>query len=397
MQLEDKLKRDLVFSNNLLRAFERINLKTPYHLNVIDELHINENAHSRILYKLLSYKNEHGLYEILQSFIEFVKRKYHKDESKIESLKTVLINNPEITQEEQRIDLWIKEEGKYALIFENKVCGANDQEAQLYRYIEKTRNRGFKGKDEQIFIFYLPPTQDGEPSEQTWGNEKENFKNRYFKISFKEDILPWLENDIQQNTRHKDFILLTALTQYIDFLKGFFEIRNNNNDIKMEKEEIIKNMLGIKDLSNEEKVNSITKKIEELQDAINSLTNCREQILEEIKNDVVKNLENEIKKDFPNFNYCDTEYGGVYFDLGNKTYKLYIGFDGRWYCQLEPDSDDNNIKHEILDKSGVREILWLPKNYEGRLIWNYINNGDIEDAYKCMKDVLGKVTDFKEQ
>ena len=57
IQVEDKLKRDLAFSNNLLSAFERINLKKPYHLNVIDELHINENAHSRILFKLLIYKN----------------------------------------------------------------------------------------------------------------------------------------------------------------------------------------------------------------------------------------------------------------------------------------------------------------------------------------------------
>ena len=31
--------------------------KTPFHLNVIDELHANENAHSRILIKLLQYQS----------------------------------------------------------------------------------------------------------------------------------------------------------------------------------------------------------------------------------------------------------------------------------------------------------------------------------------------------
>ena len=35
---------------------EKLNL-LPYHLNVIDELHINENGHSRILTKLLQYRS----------------------------------------------------------------------------------------------------------------------------------------------------------------------------------------------------------------------------------------------------------------------------------------------------------------------------------------------------
>ena len=43
--------------NELLHFIDRFShdvsqekLKLPYHLNVIDELHINENGHSRILY-----------------------------------------------------------------------------------------------------------------------------------------------------------------------------------------------------------------------------------------------------------------------------------------------------------------------------------------------------------
>ena len=34
--------------------------RLPYQLNVIDELHINENAHSRILLKLLQYQTRKG-------------------------------------------------------------------------------------------------------------------------------------------------------------------------------------------------------------------------------------------------------------------------------------------------------------------------------------------------
>lgn len=54
---------------DLVEAVEKIKeewlSKLPYHLNVIDELHINENAHSRILTKLLQYKSESGRYEFL--------------------------------------------------------------------------------------------------------------------------------------------------------------------------------------------------------------------------------------------------------------------------------------------------------------------------------------------
>lgn len=393
-EFENKLNDDLLFSYKLSKRLETINLKAPYHINIIDELHINENAHSRILYKLLNYKNESGSYEILQSFISFVKKKYHKDEEKIKYLNNITIVHPEITQEDQRIDLWAIEKQKYALIFENKVYGAIDREAQLYRYIEKTRKRGFK--DDMIFIFYLPQTKDGEPSEQTWANEKDKFVNRYFKIPFKEDILPWLENSIIQNTRHKDFILLTALSQYVDYLKGLFDIRNNKNEIKMAEQEIINNILGLKDQSNEEKINILNMRIEELQDTINHLSNYRYEISEEIRKKQIDKLKEDIEKEFYDFNYCNNNYGGVSFSLMGKNYQLYIGNDGRWYCQLELDSEDGDIEDETLNQSGIRDELYLPRNYKGKYIWQYINGGELKDAYKCMQNVINKVRKYKE-
>lgn len=41
----------------------------PYRMNIIDELHANENAHTRILLQLLRYK-ANGKYPILSSFLE---------------------------------------------------------------------------------------------------------------------------------------------------------------------------------------------------------------------------------------------------------------------------------------------------------------------------------------
>ena len=46
-------KKLLNFSREFHKRYMEEKLKLPYHINVIDELHINENGHSRILLKLL--------------------------------------------------------------------------------------------------------------------------------------------------------------------------------------------------------------------------------------------------------------------------------------------------------------------------------------------------------
>ena len=137
-EIKETVINSLGFSNKLLREVELLEIKHPYHLNIIDELHINENAHSRILCKLLQYRADNGCYEFLQSLLSFINEKYQRDDSK-DFFSKVHINNPTITQEVERIDLWVKEKGEYAIIFENKVCGATDQDTQLCRYIEKTK------------------------------------------------------------------------------------------------------------------------------------------------------------------------------------------------------------------------------------------------------------------
>ena len=63
----DKL---FILSQRYEAFYKKVALKLPYHINVIDELYANENAHSRILAKLLQQKTAHNRFEILESFIE---------------------------------------------------------------------------------------------------------------------------------------------------------------------------------------------------------------------------------------------------------------------------------------------------------------------------------------
>ena len=203
-------------------TFKQLKAKQPYHINVIDELHANENANSRILAKLFQFQNEAGQYEILQSFLNYL-----QNHSRSIEFSRISINHPTITQEKERIDIWIRDT-EYAIIMENKIYDANDQEAQLARYITKTVNKGYPLKN--IFVIYLP-SSTYEPSEQTWiladdkGNEHNyasEFENRYLNLSFRDHIYPWLKHDIVPNVRQKDFYLLNALNQYVDYLEGMF-------------------------------------------------------------------------------------------------------------------------------------------------------------------------------
>ena len=54
-----------------LQYYEEQEAALPFHINVIDELHANENAHTRILTHLLKYK-EDGRHVILASFLKLL-------------------------------------------------------------------------------------------------------------------------------------------------------------------------------------------------------------------------------------------------------------------------------------------------------------------------------------
>ena len=66
----EEINDDLIkLINEFNKKYSRLKQGLPYHLNVIDELHVNENANSRILASLLLYKTN-GDYPLLKSFIE---------------------------------------------------------------------------------------------------------------------------------------------------------------------------------------------------------------------------------------------------------------------------------------------------------------------------------------
>lgn len=267
-----KVSDNLQLINEFAGQYDRLKQKLPYHINVIDELHVNENAHSRILCKLLQCQSENGNYDFLESLITYIVSAKHK-----KNFSKINIKSPIITQEKERIDLWVKDENN-AIIFENKVYDANDQEAQIARYIVKTKN--YRYEEDNIFVVYMPSREEHEESEQTWidtsdsqnpVNYKEFFKERYVKLSFREDILKWLKESVLPNIKYKDSYLLHAVSQYIDYLEGYFDLRTINKEMNMELQQILIEKLGLNEKTPEEVLKVLDEKTSEINKLLSQL------------------------------------------------------------------------------------------------------------------------------
>jgi hypothetical protein len=224
--------------------------RLPYRINLVDIWRPNEASHSEILFHLLSFKTPEGNYEILKSLISFIAA--HHSAVK-QSFEEINIENPEFFREKHRIDLLVKDTN-YAIIVENKVHDAVDQQNQLARYIKRLI-KAYKYKAEQIYILYLPfkildSGSGKEPEEQSWQDPdsgesfKEDFKDRYVNFDFRR-ILQWLKERVLPNVRTKDKHLLSALMQYIDHLEGRLWLRTDEREMNMSIENIVLKELGL--------------------------------------------------------------------------------------------------------------------------------------------------------
>jgi len=239
-------KELLRIARNIGIFFKEEHDKLPYGANVIEELHAGENAHSRILRMLLQYKS-FGNYLVYSSFLSLLKK------NNLNIPFSVCCYQPEFVNEEGRIDLLIKEysaQEKFAIIIENKVCGATDQAEQIQRYIEKVEFDGVPTKN--IYVIYL--TKDGEKEVSDYSlTEKARKKlemtssseGRFFRLNYRDHILPWLENDIYPNIPVKEDLLISSIRLYIDYLKGLFGDKNVEKSVYSKIRKIMKEELCI--------------------------------------------------------------------------------------------------------------------------------------------------------
>ena len=133
----NNLRTVFMFFDGFGEIYRNEKKKLPFHINIIDELRADENAHSRILAKFLMHKdlinNEH---DILKSFIGYVVENYNK-----KNFQNIEIKWPSVTVEKERIDLCIRDRN-YETAMENKEADLGVVLIKLARYVETRENCG---------------------------------------------------------------------------------------------------------------------------------------------------------------------------------------------------------------------------------------------------------------
>ncbi len=238
--------------NTLLQKFESFeqmakNGTAPFRFNVLDlqQGHIVENSHSNILMQLLQYRDR-GCFVFFQSLMD--------------RLHIEVPSTGEFTFEREkscgggRIDGLIYERDNFAVVIENKVNGASDGNNQLGKYLNAIKNdkdiftNSKNNVASMVWVIYL--TRDG--SDPT---DNESIKTmvelgicnnrvddaplngaRYAAASYRNHILPWLEEDVYPMIKNMDVELSSGVMQYICYLKGenFFNINMNPIDDAVE-------------------------------------------------------------------------------------------------------------------------------------------------------------------
>lgn len=266
----------------------------PFRYNVLEEVRVNENAHTRLLMRLLEYT------PALLSFLAWLEKKY--------TFHAPKVDKPKITAEKHRIDGLIQEERKYAIIIENKVCGAVEQEGQLGRYIDKCRELLYD--QSSIYILYLFNRPGNDPSPQTWGKYKaENFEGRYLVLSYKQDIIPWLKTFLKKHkgTEEKTKVLREGVAQYLDYLRLLFKI-DRYTTMKSELTQFLENEL---------KLGSFQEPIALLEDKLKSIDELRTEVKRLLKYYRIKAWGKDTEREYRSAKvFIDAEIGKRYTKFG---------------------------------------------------------------------------------
>lgn len=387
-------------ASEIASLISRTKQKSPYHINLIDLIQANENAHSRILRAFLSAQSG-GDYEVLKNFIKtFFAEKFTEE-----------VVAPVFFNEKHRIDLLIAEPGKYALIFENKIHDAVLQKNQLARYIEAMKNDGFS--ESQIYVIYLPRNEYNEPNACCWNRPekccehcdrknipsecqhlnsyKEAFAERFAYLTFRNDILPWLKDDVLPNCKVKDTYLRSALMQYIDYLEGLFDLRITNHILNMEIKEYIRQTLNLSD-NPEQNYTPLKNKIEDVNKVLNQLSVLKD----EVEAACWQKWRDQLGQRYPECRLIGDIGAKRYTNVGialsikgkecallieKEANTIYYGI-GRHYCSENIESEIKNAVHPILeDIGGFQENQW----WYG---WKYTS---FENGYNRLCTLIDKI------
>jgi len=354
----DDFDRINSFSNSFMILYNSEKLKLPYHINILDLIWANENAHSRIFAELLKQKSNKG-FEILESYLNYL--------NSINPEFDLKPRSPRITSEKERIDLLILD-ADFALIIENKIHNAIDQDSQIARYYEKARKQGYS--EDHIYIVYLTRDENKKPDSKTWIlngiDYRELILQRFAPQSFKNNILPWLSCEVLPNCRIKDVYLKSTIEQYIDYLEGMFNLRNIEAKMNQELQNHIKMVLDL-NKNPEDNYTKLTTKYNELKKAEDQIG----LLLQESEKECWKLWLKRLGSDYSNLEIVDYSEAdkfpkvGVAISHNGHKFSILIEKDNSGiYFGIGRHESSTEIVHETKEylkpllKEGFRESPW---------------------------------------
>lgn len=352
------------FIKKVSEALEEQMKTKPYPINLLEEVHMHdndereelsgskrkvcENAHTRILGKILAFNEGKG-FILMKNLIKEVAKCCN-------SWNSILIKDPEFTSEANcdntsgRIDLLIKEDDKYAIIVENKINEAADQENQIARYIKHLKSIGFP--QSQIFVLYMSSRGDA-PSDETWKLDGEDYQKefaaRYFNFTYRFHVLPWLEKEVIPiiNSLNQPY-LKSAVEQYIDYLKGKYALREEEREgllvvlkkeLKINDDEIKNDFNGVLHRIDEgiSYVEKVRKDRYEEETAMKRRVNLIYEGLLSIKTTILGEAIGHFERTEPYtgaYIHNRKNYYGVIITNNERQYVLYIGEYTYFFCSV---------------------------------------------------------------
>ena len=206
--------------------------------------------HSAFIAELLNPNGNHGLGEkFLKIFIDEISNKSIGDNSNRDfnfdtlSIKDVIVEKdigPIKEEHGGRIDICLEDKNGCYVIIENKIY-AGDQDNQMKRYWNYAQKM-CKGDITRYRLVYL--TLDGhDPTEGSLCGLK---SKDYICLSYKNDIISWLNRCVELSVRHP--LIRETIIQYIETLKQltYSDMGNSNNILEiMSKKEYLDTLFVI--------------------------------------------------------------------------------------------------------------------------------------------------------
>jgi len=346
--------------------YDEINRLTGADYNVFNVLKLRSDEvrlHSRFIGDLLNPKGKHGRGDVfLKLFLEQIQanlngsweKDFYSKNAKVYIEKSIGSINEDKTEGGQ-IDLVIEDCNNKRIIIENKIY-ASDQYNQLLRY---------HNYDSKALIIYL--TLDGKEASQISITSKEDKKNDervvlktdvdYFRMSYKENIICWLESGIQETTNYP--FLRESINQYLNIVK---QLTGQSINKDMDKE-VIKSVSSSKDSYDA----ALLIKRNFLNGQKKILRNFRDKIEEQLEKQLkeleivykIKTIEKDSNKEFPNevrtivlFENKDMVSDNDFvFEISRMVKKEKINRDFYYGFRF------NNVKNHTIDKSFSRLLI----------------------------------------